>query len=95
LVAAGFATALERCEVQTPRRSGADQRRAAHQHVADRAGAITPGPQILDNVFMGQATLIDYLYYCGVIRVLPDGPKILARSPHFVTLPCVQMNEPF
>ena len=61
----------------------------------DRAGAITPGPQILDNVLMGQATLIDYLYYCGVIRVLPDGPKILARSPHYVTLPCVQMNEPF
>jgi hypothetical protein len=82
----GPVTTLECCKIQAPCRGRADQWRPAHQHLFDRMLAVAPEPQILDDVIMREAALIDDLHHLWVVRLLPDGPKFLARSPHRTVL---------
>jgi hypothetical protein len=76
-VPVGLTTALECSEIKTPCGGCANQRGAAHQHFTDGVGAVAPGRQICNDVLVRQAALIDDLYHCGIIRFLPDSPKIL------------------
>ena len=62
-------------------RGGADQRRAAHDHRADRALGILQRPQVADDELMGQQRLVDRLHRRAV-GAEPDGAIGLAVYFH-------------
>ncbi len=68
-------------KIQAPCSGRADQWRTANVHILDGFDAVAPGHQVVNVKLMRQAPLVDDLDDARVVRLEPDGAKVLARHP--------------